>query len=110
MSIHSDSVNQRVLEITATSLGSAKWFWIGLQRNTAGGFLWSDGSATNYLNWGSNWGPNEEVHPEADCTDMGHQGMWGLEKCVETEYFVCQVPRAMENCVAVPKAEREPCG
>ena len=38
VAIHSDSVNQRVLEVTSRSLGSNNWFWVGLERNEVGGF------------------------------------------------------------------------
>ena len=108
VSIHSASVNQRVLEVTGATLGSKNWFWIGLQRNTAGGLKWSDGSAANFFSWGTDWSPDDNL--EDDCTDMGYQGLWGMEKCTKPAYFICEVPRAMENCVYVPKAERVACG
>ena len=44
VAIHSDSVNQRVLEVTSRTIGSNNWFWVGLERNEVGGFRWTDGS------------------------------------------------------------------
>ena len=46
VAIHSDSVNQRVLEVTSRTIGSNNWFWVGLERNEVGGFRWTDGSGT----------------------------------------------------------------
>ena len=110
VSIHSEATNAQVLSVAGNALGSANWFWIGLQRNTAGGYRWFDGSAANYLKWGPTWGPNEEMEEDATCTDMGYQGLWGAEKCTVKNYYICEKSVEFENCVAVPKAEREPCG
>ena len=73
-------------------------------------FRWTDGSAANYLNWGPTWGPNEPNLADADCADMGHQGLWGLETCTVKSYFVCQTARPYEKCLDIPKMERVPCG
>jgi len=109
VAIHSASVNQRVLEVTSAALGSRNWFWIGLQRNTAGGLRWSDGSAANFFAWGSGWAPDDNLLG-GNCTDMGYQAKWGMEACTTVEYYVCEKPRPMANCQSVPKVDRQPCG
>ena len=39
---------------TTVILGNFEGFWIGMDRNDAGGMEWVDGSPTTYFNWAPN--------------------------------------------------------
>ena len=120
-SIHSNAGNQRLLEIISSSIGNKYWTWIGksvksifihsylgLKDNNAGGHMWTDGSAVDFLYWGPGWGPKD---PDlATCADMGSEGLWSAEGCSSRNHYVCQVQKPYEKCMSVPIQSRVPCG
>lgn len=121
-SIHSNAGNQRLLEIVASSIGNKYWAWIGsflntffvnsafigLKDNNAGGHMWTDGSAVDFLYWGPGWGPKDP--DQTSCADIGSEGLWSSETCSNKNYYVCQIQKPYEKCMSVPIQSRVPCG
>lgn len=74
-------------------------FWIGMNRNDAGGLTWSDGSPTTYFNWAPNE-PSYEWGGEAeDCVELYETGLWNDQTCSEKRPFVCKTTRPMVNII-----------
>ena len=49
-SIHSVGFNDRIRSLATNTFGTKK-YWIGMTRNSVGGFQWSDGSADTFQHW-----------------------------------------------------------
>ena len=88
LSIHS----QYDLQYTATLAGKrgyATW-WIGLEQfsSFSAGFVWSDGSPLNYVNWDR--GEPNDAHGGEKCVEMKSNSFWNDANCGVTQGFVCE--------------------
>lgn len=58
-------------------------------RNTEGGYVWSDGSPVQYTNWGVNQPDN--FHSQEDCVEVFGDGTWNDVSCGEMRHFGCKI-------------------
>ena len=85
-----DATENAWADSTADSYSTSKW-WVGLNDiSSEGSFVWEDGTAVSYTNWGggepNNSGGNE------DCTQLNRYSnqTWNDEPCNSAFYFVCE--------------------
>ena len=93
VSMHNEAYNSRLRSFATTKVGDNQ-IWTGLNKNAAGGFQWTDGSAVTYTNWRGN--PSENVDDE--CMELWRDNYWQLAKCKETRPYVCKRRRPQEYC------------
>ncbi|XP_077993991.1 macrophage mannose receptor 1-like [Glandiceps talaboti] len=96
-------------------------FWIGLNdRAEETGFVWSDGSAVSYINWGN--GEPNDVNNE-DCVEMYFStqsptgSLWNDNRCGKKFNWVCQIQRGVvpitpspQSSIAPPTRSTTSCG
>lgn len=92
VSIH-DTDEQKFVVDQAKKAGFHNGMWIGLfDRNVEGGFVWSDGSPVQYVNWSRNE-PNDYREQE-DCVEMYlHENSyrWNDNNCGRLNYWACKI-------------------
>ena len=99
-----------ISEFLATNTFGTRNYWLGMNRNSVGGFQWTDGSAVTYEHWAPNepsyeWGGNVE-----DCLEQYDTGLWNDQVCGNKRPFMCKIHRAMENCQGIANLDKDPCG
>ncbi len=69
----------------ANIVDNAEW-WIGLQRNGAGAFVWVvDGSTPTFTNW--------ESSSSYDCANFSrYDDRWRSKRCNDSRPFICELP------------------
>lgn len=75
-------------------VGTEDAYWIGLNdRATESGYLWSDGSSVNVLNWAVNQPDN--YGGSEDCVEMwSSTSKWNDARCFDRNNWICMVNRA----------------
>lgn len=109
VSIHSNEENEFVF---SNFVEYKKKAWIGLNdRDLEHGFSWSDGSPTDYINWG-NHEPND-FYDNEDC--VTHNGVWASDwnddHCYTLYPYICKIPKGKPvlNTEISTMSEPQPC-
>ena len=88
LSIHT----QYDLQYVATLAGKRGYnsWWIGLEQFStfSSGFVWSDGSPLNFINW--NPGEPNDAHGGEKCVEMYTNSFWNDANCGVKMGFVCE--------------------
>jgi len=101
--------NDKMRQMATNTFGTRN-FWIGMSRNSVGGFQWSDGSETSFQHWAPNE-PSETWDGEIeDCTEVYDTGLWNDQVCGQKRPYMCQISRQYSNCVGIPDLDKQPCG
>ena len=69
--------------------GYTEW-WIGLSQfsSVSSGFVWSDGSPLNFMNWDR--GEPNDAHGGEKCVEMKQNSFWNDANCGYQKGFVCE--------------------
>lgn len=94
MSIHSTQ------DLSNANFHSSDAAWIGFSMGTNEGFVWSDGSASDYDNWG--FGEPNNHNDNEHCAEVQtyYGRHWNDRHCEAYNDWICQLPRG-----ATPKPE-----
>ena len=84
-------------------------FWIGASRNEANGFSWSDGRELSFTKWGKGEPVGDTDPNNKGCAKMDQDSYWGESQCLMIYGYVCQIPRALSNCVDMVESAKVPC-
>ena len=74
--------------------------WLGINDiHTEGNWVWSDGSAANFVNWHAGE-PNNNGNQ--DCGQM-YNGRWDDDKCQELKSFICKMKgkKQIDLCIII---------
>ncbi|XP_030828651.1 macrophage mannose receptor 1 [Strongylocentrotus purpuratus] len=92
-----------VSSYTPTDPDTASYgFWIGLNdKSRDGGYIWSDGLAVTYVNWGS--GEPNDFDGTENCAEMFFSGRgWNDHLCTATRSILCKVPKQIKEPTTIP--------
>ncbi|KAM9496764.1 macrophage mannose receptor 1-like [Clarias gariepinus] len=87
-SFHSASENNNLKYV-----GEWVTAWIGYNMlDDNAGFVWSDGTASNYVNW--SFGEPDNVHSGEHCAEVWliHYNKWNDANCEAYNNWICQIP------------------
>ncbi|XP_024910181.1 macrophage mannose receptor 1-like [Cynoglossus semilaevis] len=90
MSIHSSA------DLELDSFGLSKPVWIGFNSlDTSKGFVWTDGSASNYENWG--FGEPNNYNDNEHCAEVlsSYIQYWNDKNCDDTNHLICQIQKGV---------------
>ncbi|XP_067687491.1 macrophage mannose receptor 1-like [Haliotis asinina] len=89
--------SQTVMNEVAGIAGQAPTdIWIGLAKTEDGGFMWTDRSPVNYLNWAHNEPSDTDSEWHQDCVVMMASGgwMWNDIDCMTQAGYMCKIPKS----------------
>ncbi|XP_071416339.1 macrophage mannose receptor 1-like isoform X2 [Pithys albifrons albifrons] len=75
--------------------GKSPNFWMGLKKNDGGQWVWTDKSATDFVNWQMGEPSNKRLK---DCGELcALSGYWNTNVCSFKKGYVCEKPKTPES-------------